>query len=455
MKFNINKKYISIGIVAFLVICAAILFWFATFKLKELADGINNILDVLEPVVFGFIFAYLLNPLLKLFEHKLFYPSILKQKKCLPPSDRKRIRVLSLILTFFVVFMIIYIFIKSVAPQLGRSIEMLAIQLPNYIDFLEKWINSLFSENSRFYQNYIWFYNMFSDVIGERLGDYVNVTLLPQAKEILKNLSSGIFNALTSLWNCVIGLIISIYVLLTKEKFAGQAKKIIYSLFSNERANSFLKDIRFVSDTFIGFFGGKIIDSFIIGILCFIGCSIISLPYSVLISVVIGITNIIPFFGPLIGAVPCSFLLLMVKPIDCLYFIIFIIILQQIDGNIIGPKILGNSTGISGFWVIFAITVFGGLWGVIGMFIGIPLFAVLYAIIKRKIDARLKNKNMPTETGEFITVKSIDSNGEITYLAEADDNFFMPVKKEFKIKNLVNKKCKENESPNDEDDEIE
>ncbi len=211
-----------------------------------------------------------------------------------------------------------------------------------------------------------------------------------------------------ALWNLVIGLIISIYLLGNKERFLNQLKKMTYAFLTPQAANSLISDARLIDRTFGGFINGKILDSVIIGIICFFCVSIMKLPYPMLISVIIGVTNIIPFFGPFIGAVPCAFLILMVNPWQCLYFIIFVFILQQFDGNFLGPKILGNSTGLSGFWVIFSITLFSGLMGVAGMILGVPVFAVFYSLMRRKINNNLEQKGMPTDSAQYANIHQVD-----------------------------------------------
>jgi len=230
--------------------------------------------------------------------------------------------------------------------------------------------------------------------------------------------------------------VISIYVLFSKETFAGQGKKITFALFNTKTANQIIKDTRFISDTFIGFISGKIIDSIIIGFICFAGTSILKMPYALLISVIVGVTNVIPFFGPYLGAIPCTILILMVNPVKCIYFILFILVLQQLDGNFIGPKILGQSTGLSGFWVIFSITIFGGIMGVPGMIIGVPFFAVLYAMIKRLINRLLLKRGLPSETNKYMNVDYIQ-----------DKDVFVPQTAKEKAQSsflLFNKKSKAN-----------
>jgi predicted PurR-regulated permease PerM len=220
--------------------------------------------------------------------------------------------------------------------------------------------------------------------------------------------SMSVYSVLKQVWNFVIGFIISIYLLSSKELFAAQAKKITYAFMSVDRANRCISNVRFASKTFGGFFVGKILDSCIIGLICYVVTGIIGTPFNVLISVIIGVTNIIPFFGPFLGAIPSLLLILLIDPMQALYFLIFVIILQQVDGNIIGPKILGNSTGLSSFWVIFSITLFGGLWGIFGMIVGVPIFAVLFAFMKTLVETKLSTKDLSPSTAKYLKLIYID-----------------------------------------------
>ena len=243
---------------------------------------------------------------------------------------------------------------------------------------------------------------------------------MPTVNSFILSASKGVLGMLKSLYNLIIGLIISLYILSGKEKFASQAKKICYALFDRPAANQVIRACRFTNKTFIGFLGGKIIDSAIIGVLCFFGTSILKIPYAVLISVIVGVTNIIPFFGPYIGAIPSALLVLMINPGKCIPFILFVLALQQLDGNVIGPKILGESTGLSGFWVIFSITFFGGLWGVAGMVVGVPLFAVLYAGISYMINRFLAQKALSTNTLDYEKLDYIDEEKEYVPLKKTE-----------------------------------
>ena len=457
MKSKINKKFIQIGIVAFLVIVFSILFFFLCFQLKSFTDSVNRLIVILKPIIYGCIIAYLLTPLTNFIERKIIFPIYLKKHDSIPYKRKRIYRIISMLLTIAVILGLISVLMSSVVPQVGNSIKIISVQLPNYIDALSKWGNSILLNNASIIQvaeNLI-------DIHAEDITQYFSDTILPSFQNMAMNFSTSIISLLKNVWNLVIGIIVSIYVLLNKETFSAQAKKITYALLKRETANLIIKDTRFVSDTFIGFLGGKIVDSIIVFIICFIGSAALNLPYPILISVIVGLTNIIPFFGPFIGAIPSALLILMVDPLKCLYFIIFVLILQQLDGNVIGPLILGDSTGLSGFWVIFSITVFGGLWGVFGMIIGIPLFAVVYALIKRYIERKLKAKELPTNTNSYRPIKSIDEDGIIIELFEANDINFRREQKNVKEKTdeflelLKHKKTHDSDIENNDDSENE
>ena len=201
--------------------------------------------------------------------------------------------------------------------------------------------------------------------------------------------------------NLVIGVIISVYLLMGKRKFLAQAKKLCYALLGTKRGGIVCNVCTFANQAFGGFIGGKIIDSAIIGVLCFLGLSVLDMPYTMLISIIVGVTNVIPFFGPYLGAVPSALLLLVIDPMECLTFIIFILVLQQLDGNVIGPTILGDATGLNGFWVVVSILVFGSFFGIIGMVIAVPLFAVIYKIITEVVNRLLSNQGLSTVTSDY------------------------------------------------------
>lgn len=472
MKFKFNKKYISIGIIALIVIILSILFFFACFQVDVFKDVLNKIVYLVNPVIYGFVFAYLLIPIVNFFDRKIFYRIALRKKDYISNKKKKVFRIFSIILSFSLVIFLITLLMKSLIPQISDSINTMQEQSATYYNTITNWVNSITNWFNNLEKNFFGPDSMmgglinFNDVRDSVLNFFAGIFSGPgdssSVNTLLSGVSSFFIGFFKNVWNMIIGFIISIYVLINKELFAAQAKKIIYSVFSLEKSNNLLRDLRFVSDTFLGFIIGKIVDSIIIGFLCYFSLLFLDMPYPILLSVLIGVTNIIPFFGPIIGAVPASFIVLIAtfteNPWKIVYFIIFVIILQQLDGNIIGPAILGSSTGISGMWVIFSLTFFGGLWGLLGMFIGIPFFSVLYAMIKRSVERRLAKKDLPTESWEYLPVKRIDVNTKkIVPLIEANDlnykakpmNFKEFVDKVKKFK-LIKNKHSLTESTNDE-----
>lgn len=414
MKFNIEKKYITIGITSFFVIASAICFYYLIFHSESFYEKINSFFVIASPVIYGVIVAYLLTPIVNFFEKKLLEP-LFTQKANMTIHKKKYMRMLSVTMTMIVVIIAFYGFFSIVIPNLVISIRNISTQFSSYVQTLNYWSKKFFDDYPEIELLVIEFLDMYS---GE-FNDYLNNSIIPQIESLVKTVSLSLISVLKFLWNFIIGVVIAIYVLFSKETFAGQAKKIVYAMFSTRNANQIISDTHFISETFIGFISGKIVDSVIIGFLCFAGTSFLKLPYPLLISVIVGVTNVIPFFGPYLGAIPCALLVFMVNPIQCIYFVIFVFLLQQLDGNVIGPKILGESTGLSGFWVIFSITIFGGLWGVPGMIIGVPVFAVIYAMTKRHTERKLKKKGLPIESDKYLNVKKID--GDIFVFRNQDE----------------------------------
>ncbi len=426
MNFRWDKKYLYWGITAFLAVCGSICFYYLLFHSKKLWDGFFSVINIIMPVVDGFVLAYLLSPVLNHIERKVLYPlytSISHTDRAdFTTKIKKRLRKISIFITLLLVTLILYCFFSIVIKQLVDSIQSIILQFPYYIRNLNDWLLGIFENNRELEETMATLLERHA----ARLEEWATTELIPQANALVKTLSTGLIGNVIglakALWNLLIGFIISIYLLDGKENFAGQGKKIVYSLFRTDTANVFISNVRFIHKTFIGFVSGKIVDSIIIGIICYFGTILMGTPYAVLISVIIGVTNIIPFFGPYMGAIPSAILILMVDPRQCLYFIIFILILQQFDGNILGPKILGDSTGLNSFWVIFSITFFGGLFGILGMVIGVPVFAVIYAGIRAVTGRRLEEKHLPSSTEAYMQVFSIGQDGTfLRYETEPGD----------------------------------
>ncbi|MCR4907286.1 MAG: AI-2E family transporter [Lachnospiraceae bacterium] len=398
MKFKWDKKYLYWGITAFTVTIAVMIFQDIFFKNSTFFGVLGNIWSVMTPVVDGLVLAYLLNPVLDFFEHRVVTPVFLRLKQNVSGVKEKRYtRSCSVALTMATTVFVVYILFRMLIPQLADSIGSVIRNFPTYVKNFTKWIEQVFRDNPEIEGILVNIIENYSRSIDELFTNQI----LPGVNTIVSSLSSGVAQLLRFTWNLLIGLIISIYVMSNKELFKAQAKKVVHAYYNDRTASAIFKEVHFIHRTFNDFIVGKVIDSIIVGLICFIATSILGTPYAVLVSVLVGVTNIIPFFGPFFGAIPSAILILMVNPLQCLYFLIMILILQQVDGNVIGPKILGDSTGISSFWVIFAITVAGGLFGVPGMFIGVPVFAVLYAEFRRRVNKRLKKKGFSPKTADY------------------------------------------------------
>lgn len=404
-----NNKYFYWGLTAFLVILAGLISYYIIFHLDNFRAAIHKVIVILMPVIDGIILAYLFTPMLNFIERKLVTPVATTLL-----FHNKMKRAISMLLTFAVVICLIYGFFALIIPQLISSIQSIITQFPAYVDTIEGWISVRLEDNPEI-EEYV---TSMLDQYSADIENFISNIVWPQLNSMVMTVSKSVISILKDMWNLIIGFIISVYLLGSKEVFAAQAKKIAYSIFSTESANRLISNVRFSSKTFSGFFVGKIVDSAIIGAITFVVTSMIGTPFPVLISVIIGVTNIIPFFGPFLGAVPSLLLIVLISPIQALYFLIFVIILQQVDGNIIGPKILGNSTGLPGFWVIFAITFFGGFMGVFGMIIGVPIFAVFFAFIKSLVETKLEAKSLPKETAKYL---------KLLYINYEEDNDFIEI----------------------------
>ena len=397
MKLHWDNKYFYWGMTGFLMIAASLLFYFGIFHMGILIDGIKRILNIFMPILYGAAIAYLLNPLLKFYENTLVYPFLEKKKVKLTSRKRKFIRYFGVLLAVAFMLMIVYTLIIMILPEIIKSIVNIINNFPLYVDSVRRWITHVLENNADINNLVVGTIDRYS----LKMEQYLTQDILPQMQNLLLHFSSGILEVITFLKNALVGIIVSIYILADKEIFRGKVKMAFFAILPEKKAEKLLESLRFTDRTFGGFIGGKIMDSFIIGVLCYIGISILKMPYTVLVSVIIGVTNVIPFFGPYLGAIPCAFLILLVSPIKCLYFIIFILVLQQFDGNVLGPKILGNSTGLSSFMVILSILIGGGLFGVFGMFIGVPVCAVIYAMCWRMINRSLKKKNLSTKIQDY------------------------------------------------------
>ena len=410
MRIQWNNKYLKWGFTALCVICGSIFFYYLLFHTSNIKLFVSELLDILMPITLGVVLAYLMTPVLNWFEDRMLFPICEKLKIKDNKKNRKVVRAIGILLTAIFFWLVIVTLIYTLMSQIVPSVQSIVNNSDKYAQDVTTWITKTLSDNPQIEEMAIDLFNRYSG----KLENFLNNNVLAKSSELIMSLSMSVLNLLGILWDFILGFLISIYLMASKEMFATQAKKIAFAMFERETANLTINNFRFTHNTFIGFIGGKLLDSLIIGILCLIGTSILKTPYAVLVSVIIGVTNIIPFFGPFLGAIPCSILILVVDithPLNCIYFVIFILLLQQVDGNIIGPKILGSSTGLKSFWVIFAITLFGGMFGILGMIVGVPLFAVIYAAIRSIVNSALSKRNMPTETSLYADIEFVGEEG--------------------------------------------
>lgn len=401
------RPYLAIGALIFLVFCCCIAVFTVIFKYAALKKACAAFIGVLQPILIGAVLGYLFNPLMRRIDEGLceqILPKVKNREKV-----KHVIRVVSSILTLLIFLTLFGLIIYMIVPALIESIVNLVNTMSANVEHFIEWYNhlSLPGKGSGEWENYLL-------MAAEYIEEWFDKTLVPQLQDFkrwqdyLTSITVSALNVVVVLKNVVIGLIVSIYVLIEKERFEGQAKKIAFAVLPIKQANILIQIVHKIDQIFGGFIIGKIIDSIIIGIICFIGCSILRMPYALLVSVIIGITNVIPFFGPFIGAVPCLIIVTITDPLHGLYLLIFILVLQQVDGNIIGPKILGDSTGLSSFWVIFAIMVGGGLFGFAGMLFGVPTFAVIYYLVQRLIAYLLNRRGLPTKSLDYTPVTHVD-----------------------------------------------
>lgn len=388
------KRYLKIGITGAAILASGILCAFVLFKMPVIISVLKGITEILKPFLYGVVFAYLLAPLCNKIEEKLF--QIFPKAKT---KARRFICFIAIVISLCVAIAVIWLIIMMIIPQVWDSVMKIIQMVPQKLIEVNNWVEHML-ENQPELQAY---FEEFSSQAESNIDSLLNVDTIQKVQSIINSLSVQLFGVLGVVKNIFLGLLISAYLLGSRKLFGAQAGLILHGVFSDKWAKIIEEEIRYTDKMFNGFLVGKIIDSAIIGLLCFAGTSIMGFEAPAFISVIIGITNIIPFFGPFIGAIPCGLLLLLENPMHCLYFIIFIFVLQQLDGNVIGPKILGNTTGVSSFWVLFAILLFGGMWGVVGMVIGVPLFAVIYDIIRKLVYRGLrkhKRESMITDYEE-------------------------------------------------------
>ena len=406
MKDDSFRKYLYISLAGALGIILCIVFFFLMFRFDQVMSGLRNVQDILMPFIYGAVIAYLLTPTCNFVETHLNSWGEGKVKN--QEKFRRFSSGAGIIASLIFGICIIYLLLAMVLPQVFTSIRGIVEVLPGNVRQWSLWIEQLLADNE-ILSNYV---EQFTSTAYTNIETWLETKLLPNMQTIVTGVSAGLISAVVVVKNLLIGLIAAAYMMGNRRKFAAQAKKLVYSFFRVPVANDILDEVQFINRLFGGFINGKLLDSLIMGVLCFVIMNLLNMPYSMLISVIVGVTNVIPFFGPFIGAAPSALIVLTVSPVKCIYFLILILVLQQFDGNILGPKILGNTTGLSSFWVLFSILLFGGMFGFVGMIIGVPTFAVIYDLIKKLSNTLLKKKNLSTDTGQYEELVSVVPQGE-------------------------------------------
>ena len=381
-----RNHYVSMGVTAFLTAGAVLLLYDTVFGGKTALE----LLTAARPILYGAFIAYLLAPMVNFFERHLFP---WRRGKAVPGL----VRAASILLCWVVICFFFYLLASVLMPELYKSVLQLVANVDNYYGTIAGWVTHLLETYPAIADQVMaWMSASFENIDKLLTGE-----VLPRLQMVMTTVSGGLLSAVNFAKDLLVALIASIYLLATKEGCAAYGRKLVYSLFSRENVSLVLRGAKRADGIFSGFVRGKLLDSIIIGILCFAGCSILKFPYTPLVSVFVGVTNIIPFFGPFLGAIPSIFLILLVSPMKALYFLIFVLALQQLGGNVIGPKILGNTTGLSSLWVIIAILVGGHFFGIVGMFFGVPVCASLRCLIDFFTDVRLRKKGLPVDSGEY------------------------------------------------------
>ena len=403
---NMVRKYMPLVAVVVTAAVFIIIFYFCVKRYTGLKDGVDKLFAVFQPILFGFVMAFLMNPIM-MFLEKPFQNFFLKRGGE-ANKIKKHVRIITSVISLVILVGLVSVFLWAVIPEFIETVTFLVNNLTRQIGGVLDWANDI--TGGRYEESIMSVKN--DEAINKALNKglaYVQGYLnLDKQEELIRTITSWGYGLSRLVFNLIIGFFVSVYVLMEKEKFKGQAKKLIYGICSPKMGNEIMEFCRKTNDVFYGFIIGKIIDSIIIGIICYVGMIILGLPYKLLTSVIIGVTNIIPVFGPYIGAIPTVIIIFLTDPRSGIVFLIFVLVLQQFDGNLIGPKILGDSTGISNFWVIVSIVVGGGLFGFMGMLLGVPTMAMIYYVVGRVSRNLLKKRHLPTGTAKYIELDHID-----------------------------------------------
>lgn len=424
MKNSTNRSYLAVGVTGFCVLAAAILLSFVLFHIASVRQFLSTLAHILRPIFIGMVIAFLLVPI----HRRIFLriTSLFKNERLESRRTVAFLNFIAIVLSMAVALFLLYLLMALVLPQVYYSIVGLIQSFPGYINGMRDWLFTFYENNPEVQAAIIQLY----ESAALSLQQWLNSEILPNLEsltttvqwiknDIIPNVTGvvasvyGVIGAILVLVkDLLIALIVSFYLLMRKDIFAAQSKKIVYSIFPVHISDLIVEEARSAYRIMSGFINGKLLDSLIIGIITLICCNLFRFPYPSLVALIIGVTNVIPFFGPFIGAIPCAFLILLVSPVQCIYFVVFIIVLQQFDGNILGPKILGDSTGLASFWVLFSIILFGGLFGFAGMVLGVPVFAMLYSIANRLVRRGLRKHGLPLETEYYMGKTGEMAKGE-------------------------------------------
>ena len=403
-QFKWDKRFLQWGITAFLVIAGSIIFYLVISRLPNISISIRHILAALAPITYGLVFAYLLNKLMMFFENRLCRHLMKRRRLIDRDKAQKHARTISVVLTVFCVLVVVGGTLALVIPQTVVSVENLINRLPFYYNEGVALARRVLNSNTALEETIVQVFGNMRD----NLTNWLRETFIEQMNQMITNFTTGVVNVLKEIASIIIGIILSIYILYNKDTLSAQLKRLLFGFFKPSRANRILRNTRFLDKTVGGFFLGKVIESIIVGIISYFFLVALSMPYAVLIALLLGLTNIVPFFGSYIGAIPSAFMILLENPLKCLIFIIYIVVLHLFANNILSPRVQGETIGLGGFWILFAILLFGGLFGFWGMLLGVPVFAVIYTAVSKFNTTQLKQKNYPTQTKDYTAMQYID-----------------------------------------------
>lgn len=394
-EFKPEGKFLRAGATVFLTACAILIFYDIFFGQNKIWVYIKDLNNILSPVIWGLIIAYLFAPVVNFLERTVLRPFGLEGLK--KHRQKAWVRVVSVLMTLAIFTFLFVLLMRLLIPQVADSLMQIYGNLSTYADTVNNWINNLGKYDTKMSSDLA---NTLNNLYSQAVA-WINEKFVPSEGDLFNTISTKVVSAFNVGKNLLLGIIVAAYILGMKETLGAQGKKILYGTMTKEHAEKSISAIAYTNRVFGGFIRGKLLDSAIIGVMCFVGCEILRIPFAPLIAVVVGVTNIIPFFGPFLGAIPSCILIVLIDPVKCAVFIVFIFALQQFDGNILGPKILGDSTGLASLWVIIAILVGGAVAGPLGMLLGCPVFALFYAAFRHLINNSLKKKNMPVSTDDY------------------------------------------------------